>query len=169
MKNCPNCQQQIGDNEMYCPNCGARVDAQPQQQNTQQYAQTAQPGYGQQQYSQPGYDQQQYNQPGYDQQQYNQPNYSQQPNYGQPAAPTKYFNTTPFMVWSILNLLFCCLPLGIWSLVLTCTLNNKPTYQEAEKNYKMAKILCIVGTAVGFVVELIYVILAVMGVAAASY
>ncbi len=154
MKNCPNCHQQIGDNEMYCPNCGARVDAQSQQ-NTQQYAQNPQPGYDQQQYAQPDYSQQQYNQ-----------QYAQQGQPGQPGAPTKYFNTTPYLVWSILNLLFCCMPLGIWSLVLTTTLNNKPTYQEAEKNFKTAKILCIVGTAAGFVIELLYVIL--MGIGMAS-
>ena len=158
MKTCPNCQNPVNDNEMFCPNCGIRVDA----QQTPDMNAGANQQYNQQQnyYQQPNYNQQQnYQQPNYNQQQY-----YQQPNNGYypPQQPSNWgFNTTPYIVWSILNLLFCCMPLGIWSLILCVTLNKKPTYQDAEKSFKTAKTLCIVGTVVGFIVQILYVVLTI--------
>lgn len=68
--------------------------------------------YQQQPYQQQQYQQQQYQQPQY-QQQYQQQQY--QPNYAQgQQPPTKPDN---YLVWAILTTLFCCLPLGIFSIV----------------------------------------------------
>lgn len=162
MKTCPNCQNPVSDNDMFCPNCGTRVDT----QQTPDMNAGANQTYNQQQnyYQQPNYNQQQnYQQPNYDQQNYNQQYYNQPNNgYYPPQQPSNWgFNTTPYIVWSILNLLFCCMPLGIWSLILCVTLNKKPTYQDAEKSFKTAKTLCIVGTVVGFIVQILYFVLVI--------
>lgn len=82
------------------------------------------PGYGQpagypqqgQGYPQQGYPQPDYGQQGYAQQGYGQPGYGQQaygqPGYGQPGpAPDNH------LVWGVLTTLFCCLPLGIISII----------------------------------------------------
>ena len=66
MKTCPNCQNPVNDGELFCPNCGTKVDA---QQTPNVSAQ--QPSFNQS-YEQPNNNQQQYNQQNYNQQQYNQ-------------------------------------------------------------------------------------------------
>jgi predicted secreted protein len=79
---------------------------QPQQPDQPQYGQPGPPQYGA-----PG-------QPQYGQPQYGQP-YPQQ--YGQPTGspPPNY------LVWAILTTLFCCLPLGIPSIVFAAQVNSK--------------------------------------------
>ena len=63
--------------------------------------------------------QQPYGQPQYGQPQYGQP-------YGQPAgAPPQNY-----LVWAILSTLFCCLPLGIASIVFAAQVNGK--YQAGD-------------------------------------
>lgn len=159
MKTCPNCQNPVNDNDMFCPNCGTRVEAQqtPDMNVGANQPYNQQPNYNQQQYNQPNYDQQNYNQQNYNQQYYNQPNNGYYP----PQQNNWGFNTTPYIVWSILNLLFCCMPLGIWSLILCVTLNKKPTYQDAERSFKTAKTVCIVGTVVGFILQALYIVLVI--------
>jgi hypothetical protein len=78
---------------------------------------TQQPGYGNPQFGQPQYGQPQYGQPQYGQPQYGQPQYG----YGAPggAPPQNY------LVWAILATVFCCLPLGIASIVFAAQVNGK--------------------------------------------
>lgn len=143
MKTCPNCQKTVEDNEMFCPNCGTKVDSQPQQEQPQTdpvYTAPQQQDYTQQNYSQQNV-------------------YNTQQGYVPPQPVNWGLNTTPFTVWSILNLLFCCLPLGIWSLVLATGANKKPTLEEAQKSLKTAKILCIVSTVAGALIMLFSVVL----------
>jgi uncharacterized membrane protein YvbJ len=117
--------------------------AQPQYQNgaQQQYQNGAQQQY--QNGVQPQYQAGQWSQAGnaYGQNTYNNSN---------------NINATPFIVWSALNLIFCCIPLGIASLIFSLQINSASSYEEAEKKKKTAMILCIVGTSLGFVIELIY-------------
>lgn len=75
MKICPNCHNPVDDNAPFCPNCGANLGAQNQQNPQNQQNQQGQQNQ-----------QQQYNQPPYNQpygQQYGQP-YGQQPQYRMP-------------------------------------------------------------------------------------
>lgn len=54
MKTCPNCQNQINDAAMFCPNCGTQFGANPQPNPYQQAPNYNQPPYG---YApQPAYD-----------------------------------------------------------------------------------------------------------------
>lgn len=59
---------------------------------------------------------------------------------------------TQLMVWSIVNLICCCLPLGIVGLVFTLTAKNEATPEARDKKMRTAAILNIVGTVAGFVV-----------------
>ena len=150
MKTCPNCQNPVNDGELFCPNCGTKVEAQQTPNvDAQQYNQ---PNYNQQQYSQQ-YSQQNYNQQQYSQQNYNQ--YGQQGYYQQPVN----VNNTPMLIWAILNILFCCMPLGIWSLILSINANKKPSYEEAAQALKTAKTVNLVGTIGGLVFQIIYIIM----------
>ncbi len=151
MKTCPNCKNAVNDNELFCPNCGTRVDAQPTPDVNTGYQQAPQ-----QEYQQPTYEQPQYNQ------QYSQPNYEQQQNYYQPQPVNQGLNTTPFLVWSILNILFCCWPLSIWSLILTINANKKPTLEQAQADLKKAKTICLIATIGGAVFYLFYTIMMVI-------
>ena len=165
MKTCPNCQNPVNDGELFCPNCGTKVDA---QQTPNVSAQ--QPSFNQS-YEQPNNNQQQYNQQNYNQQQYNQQNYNQQYNqYGQQnyyAPQNPNLNTTPILIWSIINILLCCMPLGIWALVLCLNVNKKPTYEEAEKALKTAKTVSLIGTIGGFVFQIFYII--ILAIAGSGY
>lgn len=59
---------------------------------------------------------------------------------------------TQLMVWSIVNLICCCLPLGIVGLVFTLTAKSEPSPENRDKKLRTAAILNIVGTVVGFVI-----------------
>ncbi len=162
MKTCPNCKNAVNDNELFCPNCGTRVDAQQQ---------TPDVGAGYQQAPQndpqPTYQQdynQQYNQQ-YDQQYNNQ--YNQQGYYA-PQPINHGLNTTPYLVWSILNILFCCWPLSIWSLILSINANKKPTLELAQADLKKAKTICLIATIGGAVFYAIYFVLILISAMAES-
>jgi DNA mismatch repair ATPase MutL len=85
----------------------------------------------------------------------------------QQGKKTQWINSTPYLIWSIVNTVCCCLPLGIAGIVFAIKINDATTYEEAEKNKKTAMILCIVGSAVGAVVSILY-LFAVMISAALS-
>jgi hypothetical protein len=82
------------------------------------------------------------------------------PNRGGTSSPqavkTQWFNSTPYLIWSIVNTVCCCLPLGIAGIIFAIKINDAATYEEAEKNKKTAMILCIIGSAVGVVISILY-------------
>ena len=85
----------------------------------------------QQQYQQQPYQQQQYQQP------YQQPYY--QPNYAQGQRPPKPDN---YLVWAILSTIFCCLPLGIVSIVYASKVDSQYSsgdYAGAQNSSNKAK------------------------------
>ena len=71
------------------------------------------------------------------------------------------------LVWSILNLLFCCMPLGIVSLIMTVAAKDAPTAEEEAKKLKAAKICNLIATIGAVVIYVIYfaamVVLALFG------
>jgi predicted secreted protein len=81
--------------------------------------------------------------------------------YGAPqgAPPPNY------LVWSILTTLFCCLPLGIVSIVYAAQVNGKWAAGDvagANDSSAKAKRFAIIGAVVGVVVLGIYLIVAVL-------
>ncbi len=117
----------------------------------------------------------QYGQPQYGQPQYGQPQYGGQEQYGQaygaygsgPQGPKPSNN----LVWGILTTLFCCLPLGIVSIVFAAKVDglwNSGQYAAAEDAAKKAKTWALVSAGLGLVVVVLYVILFAAGALTAS-
>ena len=85
--------------------------------------------------------------------------------YGGPGPGTPPPN---HLVWAILSTLFCCLPLGVASIVFAAQVNSKWAAGDvngAMDSSKKARSFALWGTIVGGVLVVIYVILLVAGVA----
>jgi len=89
----------------------------------------------------------------------------QQPPYGQPQGPWGQPQSpgggppNNYLVWAILSTLFCCLPLGIVSIVFAAQVNNKYNmgdYAGALDSSNKAKQFAIVSAVVGVIVGVIY-------------
>jgi len=84
---------------------------------------------------------------------------------GPPGAPPPNH-----LVWAILSTLFCCLPLGVVSIVFAAQVNSKYTAGDlagAEESSRKARTFALWSTIVGVVLLVLYVLLfVVLGVAA---
>jgi len=99
--------------------------------------------------------------------QYGQPQYGQ-PQYGQPvgAPPPNY------LVWAILSTLFCCLPLGIVSIVFAAQVNSKHAAGDvagALEASKKAKSFAFWSAGIGVAVLVVYIIFAVLLAAGSGF
>lgn len=79
------------------------------------------------------------------------------PGYALPQTTTVVFASAPpsYMAWSILNLLFCCLPLGIAATAFSATVGDYAVlgnHAEAKRRSDVARVLNIVATVLGVVV-----------------
>ena len=95
------------------------------------------------------------------------PSYGQMPPSGQPAgAPPQNY-----LVWAILTTLFCCLPLGIASIVFAAQVNGKYAagdYAGAAESSAKARKFAIWSAIAGVVVDVIYVIVLVVARASSN-
>lgn len=192
--NCVNCYQEIQDGSKFCPHCGA---LQPENSgadygNTQEASGTSQTAYSaqpetgtdsaQQAGSQPQY------QDSYAQYQnaqnygsgyqntytsdYQNNQYQTPPVYQSSYEPEKPINWVPYLVLSIITTLCCCLPFGIVGIVYSTKINsavNARDWEGAQKAAKTAKIWIIASAIVGFIVEVIYVVMIYAGIAGSGY
>ena len=71
---------------------------------------------------------------------------------------------TGSLIWSILNILFCCMPLAIAALVMTVLAKDAPSAADEEKKLKTAKICNLSATIGGAVFYLFYVAMVALGV-----
>lgn len=87
---------------------------------------SASPPYGAQPYGQQPYGTQPYGQPGYGQGGYGQGGYGGS-GYGQPAPWNRPMGPPPqnYLVYAILTTIFCCMPLGIASIVFAAQVNSR--------------------------------------------
>ena len=69
------------------------------------------------------------------------------------------------LVWSIINLIACCMPLGIVGLVMTIFAKDAPSAEEEAKKLKTAKTCNLIGTIGGVVIYILYLVLVAMAVA----
>ena len=167
---CPNCSFDNLEENKFCMSCGAPMDAQPPAQPQDSYAQQpyAQDVYQQQPYQQQPYQQapqQPYQQNPYQQQPYQQQPY-QQPYPGQfqqPYGETQ--ETTGMLVWSIITLAMCCMPLGIFALLNVLNAKKATTPEEFAAKMKTAKTCNIVAIVVTVVIGIVYGILMAAGIA----
>ena len=192
--NCVNCYQEIQDGSKFCPHCGA---LQPENSgadygNTQaasgtsQTAYSAQPETGTDSAQQAG-SQPQYQDPyaqyqnaqnygsGYQNtytSDYQNNQYQTPPVYQSSYEPEKPVNWVPYLVLSIITTLCCCLPFGIVGIVYSTKINsavNARDWEGAQKAAKTAKIWIIASAIVGFIVEVIYVVMIYAGIAGSGY
>lgn len=148
MKICNQCQAINADGAQFCCKCGAQLGA--SQHGGQQRGYQPQPQHQPQQQYQP------------------QPNYQQRPQYQQPYQPQQQNMPKPDnnMVWAILTTLFCCLPLGIVSIVNASKVNglyNSGDYNGAVEAANSAKKYATYSAICGGVVFVIYFILGFIG------
>lgn len=129
---CRNCGNQVSDGIKFCPKCGQAVDGTSQQQVYQQPNQAYQ-----------------------QQQVYQQPNQAYQQQQGRPAKPSSN------MVLAILTTLFCCLPTGIYAIILSSKVDNlyiAGEYDEAVRVAGESKKWSIVGIILSVIAWIIYVV-----------
>ena len=75
------------------------------------------------------------------------------------------------LVWAILSTLFCCLPLGVASIVFAAQVNSKwnaGDYQGAQDSSAKARKFALWSTIVGVVLLVLYVILIATGIVSLS-
>lgn len=143
-----------GSNDPYDPNRPSQPEPPqapqpPQPPQPPQWGSTPPPPSGGQWGGQPE------GQPQYGQQ-YGQPQYGQ-PQYGHPGGepPPNY------LVWSILSTIFCCLPLGVASIVFAAQVNSKFAGGDlagAQESSRKAKQFAIWSAAAGVIVFVLYII-----------
>jgi predicted secreted protein len=88
------------------------------------------------------------------------------PSYGAPGAP----GTPPpnYLVWAILTTIFCCLPLGIPSIVFSTQVNSKWALGDvagAQDASAKAKRFAIWAVVAGLIVAVLYGIAIAVGIA----
>ncbi|PKM52200.1 MAG: hypothetical protein CVV02_02210 [Firmicutes bacterium HGW-Firmicutes-7] len=125
---CSQCGNQVDNYLIFCPSCGKKLEK-PQEQNQNQSSNSSQNISYQVQNSTPSTNQQ------------------SNSNFQKPVV-----DTTSFLVWSILNTIFCCLPLGIVGIVYVSKANSALTQVDADQALATAKIVNIIGTISGFLI-----------------
>ena len=68
------------------------------------------------------------------------------------------------LVWSIINLVACCGPLGIAGLILTIIAKDAPSAEDEAKKIKVAKTCNLIGTIGGVIISVLYMVIVVLGV-----
>ena len=83
-------------------------------------------------------------------------NFNPNPQPQQPIGP----KPKNYLVWSILVTLFCCLPLGIWSIVCSSKVNkewDRGNYAGAQDESNKAKRWIIISAIIGLIANIAYV------------
>lgn len=156
---CNFCGADIPDGSKFCQICGAQVSATDSNQS-QKYENpngnysADQTGtddmgysYGQSNYN---YGQQNGGQSDYN---YGQQNGGQPNNYGY-GQPEKQISGTPYLIFSILATILCCIPFGIVAIVQASKINSlqrNGDYEGARRAAKSARIWMIVSAVVGLI------------------
>ena len=151
---CQFCNSEVEEGQKLCPVCGSVIEAAPAevQGGNDQFN-------GRQFGSEQQYDSGQYNNEQYNYGQYNGGQYMG----SQPERPV---NGTPYLVFSILATLFCCLPLGIAAIVYASRINsaqNAGDYQGAQDAAKKAKLFTIISAVLGAIISAVYIGVTVAG------
>lgn len=174
---CSFCGNEMDEGTKFCPVCGTEVTSANGSERTGGASQYEEPngrggyGYGQPDNGQGGYGygqaptgQNGYGQDGYS---YGQPDNGQggysygrpDPNQGGYGQPIKQISGTPYLIFSILVTLCCCLPLGIVGIVYASKINSLQKmgdYAGAQEAAKKAKIYMIIGAVVGLIVQILF-------------
>ena len=83
---------------------------------------------------------------------------TQPPRYEPLVMPASGTMKVGYLVWSILNILFCCLPFGIVGLVMTVMAPDTKSAEEETKKLKSAKAWNLAATITGGVIVFLYLL-----------
>jgi hypothetical protein len=103
--------------------------------------------------------------------QYGQPQYGAQPQYGQPYGQPVGSPPPNYLVPAILATIFCCLPLGIASIVFAAQVNGKFASGDvagAQESSRKAKTFAIWSAVIGLVVGVIYLVVVILAASSSS-
>lgn len=88
---------------------------------------------------------------------------SDNPVYTEPVTKKASGNLNiGMLVWSIIDLLMCCMPLGIVSLIMTIMAQNAATAEDEAGKLKTAKICNLIGTIGMGIFLILYIVLVVV-------
>lgn len=157
---CRTCGAENPDNALFCQKCGAPTEQEAGAPKNE-FQNQAEPVETPVEPVAPTYNQQ----PG--QAPYQQPQYNAQGQAPyQPPQPLP--SNTGQIVWSIINIILCTV-LGIIALVFSINAGNAATTEIAVKNLKTAKTLNLIGTIVGALIVVIYIIAFIIAASTGSY
>ncbi len=125
---CRNCGNDIGEEEKFCKNCGAPAEEPKAQEPVQQT-----PAQGSSSYTE---------------------TYNADKNSGK----KRFELNVKSLIWSILNLMCCCQPLGIAGLIFTILASNATNETDNKNKSKYANICNLIGM-IGGVIALLAIIL----------
>ena len=79
------------------------------------------------------------------------------PEYVAPDMPPKASGVLNVaqLVWSIINIIMCCMPLGVVALIFTITAKDAPSTEEEAKKLKTAKTCNLIATIGGVVINVL--------------
>ncbi len=139
---CKNCGTNLGEGIKFCPNCGAKVEAEPAPAPAPAKEEPVSGSY-----TAPVYEAPKYEAPKYEAPKYEAP--------AAPAAPAGDMpNTTLWIILSVVSMLFCCLVGGIVSLIYSIKANSCVKVNDvmgANQNLKTAKLWFWISLGVGVV------------------
>ena len=179
---CKFCGNDLPEESKFCPSCGASVEPEEKQEQSEQLAEAKQQeNQNPYEYGVPGTDNgsgtqnenpYQYGSAGQDNEnpyQYGSTGQNTSADYnannGTYGQPQKPINGTTYLIFAIISTLLCCLPLGIVAIVYACKINSlqrNGDYAGAQNAAKKAKIFTIIGTVAALVVSIFYIIFAIV-------
>ena len=179
---CKFCGNDLPEESKFCPSCGAPVEPEEKQEQSEQLAEAKQQeNQNPYEYGVPGTDNgsgaqnenpYQYGSAGQDNEnpyQYGSTGQNTSADYnannGTYGQPQKPINGTTYLIFAIISTLLCCLPLGIVAIVYACKINSlqrNGDYAGAQNAAKKAKIFTIIGTVAALVVSIFYIIFAIV-------
>ena len=188
---CKFCGNDLPEESKFCPSCGAPVEAEEKQEQSEQSAEAKQQeNQNPYEYGVPGTDNEsgaqnenpyqygsaeqnnenpyQYGSEGQNNEnpyQYGSAGQNTSADYnannGTYGQPQKPINGTTYLIFAIISTLLCCLPLGIVAIVYACKINSLQR-SGAQNAAKKAKMFTIIGTVAALVVSIFYIIFAIV-------
>ena len=134
---CKNCGAELSADQKFCANCGSAVESAPAPEAIEEPAVVEEPVAVEAPVA-----------------------------VAEPVAaeePVKAGLNVGMLVWSIINLLFCCQALGIASLILTIMAKSATSPEDEAKKIKSAKICNIIGTVGGVIIFAVSFIIGFLG------
>lgn len=179
---CKFCGNDLPEESKFCPSCGASVESEEKQEQSEQLAEAKQQeNQNPYEYGVPGTDNgsgaqnenpYQYGSAEQDNEnpyQYGSTGQNTSADYnannGTYGQPQKPINGTTYLIFAIISTLLCCLPLGIVAIVYACKINSlqrSGDYAGAQNAAKKAKMFTIIGTVAALVVSIFYIIFAIV-------